>query len=62
MPTERPEATIVKKDAEASEQKFGALADVYAETRSEAAEVAGDEAGEEHWRKVAATIDDQPAP
>lgn len=59
MPTEKPKPTTVKEDAQALERKFGALAEVYAETRSEAAEIAGDEAAEEHWRQVAASIDDQ---
>lgn len=48
-----------EQDAEALEQKFGEFADVYAETRGEAAEIAGDRAAEKHWEQVAATIDDE---
>ena len=49
-----------EQDAEDLERKFGEFADVYAETRSEAAEIAGDEAAEEHWEQVATVIEEQP--
>lgn len=47
----------VDQDAEAIAGKFGPFAEVYAENRSDAAELAGDEAAEEHWRKVEQALD-----
>lgn len=44
------------KDADTVERKFGELADVYAETRREAAEIAGDEQRERHWKEVVEDI------
>lgn len=52
---EKPE-TSPDADAEAIEEKFGSFAEVYAENRIEAADMAGNEAGKEHWKKVAATL------
>lgn len=52
MTTGKPGPGEVERDAEAIEDKFGPLAEVYAENRSEAAELAGDEAAEQHWKKV----------
>lgn len=43
-------------DADAIEEKFGSFAEVYAENRIEAAEIAGNDSGKEHWKKVAATL------
>jgi hypothetical protein len=43
-------------DADAIEEKFGSFAEVYAENRIEAADIAGNDAGKEHWEKVAATL------
>ncbi|HKX91578.1 MAG TPA: hypothetical protein VJM15_04035 [Sphingomicrobium sp.] len=47
-------------DAQAVKDKFGSFADVYAESRSDAAEITGDEAAEQHWDEVAATVQDEP--
>ncbi|MFL6728416.1 MAG: hypothetical protein ACJ8E3_01415 [Sphingomicrobium sp.] len=47
-----------EKDASAVEAKFGDFADVYAEARSEAAEIAGNKPGKHHWEEVAANVDD----
>jgi hypothetical protein len=46
-----------KADAAAVEAKFGDFADVYAEARSEAAQMTGNEPGEDHWKEVADTVD-----
>jgi hypothetical protein len=48
-----------EKDAQAVKDKFGPFADIYAESRSDAAEVTGDEAAEQHWDEVAATVQDE---
>ena len=58
MPTTKPQTTGVAKDADALEDKFGEFADVYAETRREAAEMAGRETDTKHWEKVAATVEE----
>ena len=42
--------------AEAVEDKYGAAAEVYAENRVEAAALAGNDEGEEHWQKVAQAL------
>lgn len=51
-------APSARKDAEALEDKFGAFAAVYAQARSEAAEIAGDTAGEDHWEAVAESLEE----
>lgn len=53
MPAENPEADRVESDVDAIKQKFGPLAEVYAENRREAAQRAGNDAGEQHWKTVA---------
>lgn len=53
---ENPEQNSPDADAEAIEEKFGSFAEVYAENRIEAADIAGNDAGKEHWKKVAATL------
>jgi hypothetical protein len=60
VPTGDRKRSSVERDAELVEQKFGPFANVYAETRSEAAEIAGNAAAEEHWQEVAAKVDDDP--
>ena len=60
MATGNDKKRRVEQDAEDLERKFGEFANVYAETRSEAAEIAGDEAAEEHWEQVATVIEEQP--
>ena len=45
-------------DVDAIKQKFGPLAEVYAENRSEAAAAAGNPAGEQHWKTVADLAED----
>jgi hydroxymethylpyrimidine/phosphomethylpyrimidine kinase len=52
------ETNSVEKDVDAIKQKFGPLAEVYAENRSEAAAAAGDQAGEQHWKTVADLAED----
>lgn len=61
MPAEKLDPQNPESDVDALKQKFGAFAEVYAESRSEAAGRAGNEAGEEHWKNVAdlAEEDDQ---
>lgn len=59
MPTRDHKRRTVEKDAEVLQEKFGPFADVYAQARSEAAEIAGDEAAGVHWQDVAATVDDE---
>jgi len=58
MATDDPETNGVEKDADAVEQKFGQFADVYAEARSEAAQIAGHQTDKEHWQEVAATVEE----
>lgn len=54
MPGKTPDLNCLESDVDAIRQKFGPFAEVYAESRSEAAAAAvGNEAGEEHWRNVA---------
>ena len=61
MPPEDPSASRVEEDANIVEEKFGAEAAVYAETRREAAEAAGNEDGSEHWEEVAEAVQDDDA-
>jgi hydroxymethylpyrimidine/phosphomethylpyrimidine kinase len=58
MPAAKSEAESVESDVEAIKQKFGPLAEVYAENRSEAAAAAGNQAGEQHWKTVADLTED----
>lgn len=58
MITGKPDPAAVEQDAEAIEDKFGAFAEVYAENRKEAADLAGDDAAEAHWRKVEQVLED----
>jgi hypothetical protein len=58
MPSENPEADRVERDVDAIKQKFGPLAEVYAENRREAAGMAGNDAGEQHWKTVAEIAED----
>ena len=60
MATENGKKRRPEQDAEDLERKFGELADVYAETRSAAAKIAGNETAEDHWEQVAAAIEDEP--
>ncbi|HEX6742043.1 MAG TPA: hypothetical protein VF079_09670 [Sphingomicrobium sp.] len=48
-----------EEDAAVIEQKFGDFADVYAQSRIEAAEIAGDEPRKDHWEEVDARLDDE---
>ena len=48
----------IENDAEAIKDKFGPFAEVYADNRSDAAELAGDDAAGEHWKKVGETLDE----
>ena len=59
MITGKTSPTAVERDAEALEDKFGAFAEVYAENRSDAAELAGDEAAGAHWKKVEEALGDE---
>ena len=43
-------------DAKEVELKYGAAAKLYAETRSAAAEMAGNIEGKDHWNRVAAKL------
>ena len=51
------ESRSLEKDAVTIKEKYGAFAEVYAETRSEAAETVGDDASKKHWERVAATVE-----
>ena len=53
---DKPEQNSPAADADAIEEKFGSFAEVYAENRIEAADIAGNDAGKEHWQEVAAEI------
>ncbi len=53
---DKPEETNPAADADAIEEKFGSFAEVYAENRIEAADAAGNDAGKDHWQKVAARL------
>lgn len=46
----------IEKDAEQLEEKYESNADVYAETRSEAAQISGDQAARDHWEEVVETL------
>ena len=48
-----PDPKLVRIDAEKVQQKFGGCSRMYAEERSEAAEVAGDANDARHWKEVA---------
>ena len=48
----------VQADARKLQEKFGECSDIYAEERSEAAEMAGDEASARHWGEVADKLED----
>ena len=49
----------VEHDAEVLKEEFGEFAEVYAETRSEAADIAGEKADEDYWRKVAQNVEQE---
>ena len=49
----------VDEDADALERKYGDLASIYAENRSEAAELRGARHDAEHWREVKEEVADQ---
>ena len=53
---DKPQESTPDADAEAIEEKYGAFAEVYAENRIEAADIAGNDAGKSHWQKVAAAL------
>ena len=55
MREHKPILTI-KADAKEVEEKFGGCADVYARTRAEAAELAGDGPEARHWEKIANSV------
>jgi hydroxymethylpyrimidine/phosphomethylpyrimidine kinase len=48
----------IESDVETIKQKFGPLAEAYAENRREAAAAAGNESGEQHWKNVARLAED----
>ena len=48
----------VEQDADALENKFGDLAKIYAENRSEAAQLRGADHAARHWRQVKDEIED----
>lgn len=56
MPTDELGPTTLKCDAQLIEQKYGPWAEIYAESRSAAAGMAGNKAGKEHWKRVAGKI------
>jgi len=56
--SEDKQSSGVQGDAEKLKQKFGPLADFYAETRAEAAETAGLEDDKSHWETVARTVEE----
>ena len=58
MPAESPEAERLESDVDTIKKRFGPLAEVYAESRSEAAGMAGNEAGEQHWKTIADRAED----
>ena len=58
MTAGKSDVESLESDVDAIKQKFGPLAEVYAENRSEAAARAGNAAGEEHWKNVADLAED----
>ena len=58
MSSGNPEPDCAQRDADAIRHKFGPFAEVYAENRSEAAGLAGNDAGERHWKSVADLAED----
>jgi len=48
----------VADEAKRLERRFGPFAEVYADARGEAAEIVGDEADEEHWKRLAADLEE----
>jgi hypothetical protein len=46
----------LNEDVEAIETKYGPFAEVYADSRAEAAHIAGNETGKKHWERVATTL------
>ena len=46
----------IEKEADQVEAKYAANAEVYADSRSEAAQIAGNQAAKEHWDEVADTL------
>jgi hypothetical protein len=57
-PDGKPDAERLIEDARTVEEKYGPFAEVYAESRSEAADIAGDEAAKKHWESVADTVEE----
>jgi hypothetical protein len=58
MTSGKPAPGEVEEDAQVIAAKFGPFAEVYAENRKDAAQLAGDEAAGEHWKKVEETLDE----
>ena len=58
MTSGKSDSESLESDVDAIKQKFGPLAEVYAESRSEAAARAGNAAGEDHWKTVAEIAED----
>ena len=59
-PSDKPRAATgdnIERDAETLEDKFGDLAKIYAENRSEAAQLRGAGRAAQHWQKVEKEID-----
>ena len=56
MATKEDQDQRVRDKAEDVEEEYGALADLYAEERSDAAEERGDIEGSATWRRVAEQI------
>lgn len=56
MTTSESPPEPIEKDAEQLEEKYESNADVYAETRSEAAQISGDQAARDHWEEVVETL------
>ena len=56
MSVEKLDENRPDEAAEAFEDKYGAAAETYAESRSEAAALAGNDEGQAHWKKVAEAL------
>lgn len=56
MPGARCDSSAIEEDAKALERKWGAFAEIYAQNRSEAAGVLGNQPGKEHWKMVAEAL------
>ena len=56
MSVEKLDENKPEEAAEVIEDRYGAAAEIYAENRSEAAGMAGNETGKTHWKKVARAI------